>query len=171
MDAESLPRACHSSFSSFCDDSFSHRLFLTCDAAGKRLPKNLDNARSRRGKSHAAAYFVVLSVSCTTLVCLRRQATLPASLSGPFPVQTLPDLVTYVRHCKGTLYLRAAVQRRGHAAPSERFGYYYDCGSNMAPKHARKHETHPPRVQKKRRKKKEESSASIQTILVLFELA
>ena len=34
----------------------------------------------------------------------------------------------------------------------------------LAPKHARKHEAHPPRVKKK-------SSVSIQTILVLFELA
>ena len=34
----------------------------------------------------------------------------------------------------------------------------------LAPKHARKHEAHPPRVKKK-------SSVSIQTVLVLFELA
>ena len=42
----------------------------------------------------------------------------------------------------------------------------YDCGSNLAPKHPPKHETHPPRV-----KKKKGSSVSIQTILVLFVLA
>ena len=40
--------------------------------------------------------------------------------------------------------------------------------SNLEPKHARKHETHPPRVKKK--KKKKESSISIQTIVVLFVL-
>ena len=34
------------------------------------------------------------------------------------------------------------------SAPSERFGYCYDCRSNLAPKHARKHETHPHRVEK-----------------------
>ena len=46
----------------------------------------------------------------------------------------------------------------------------YDCRSNLAPKHARKHEAHPPRVKKKKKKKKK-SSVSIQTIVVLFELA
>ena len=29
----------------------------------------------------------------------------------------------------------------------------YDCRSDLAPKHARKHETHPPRVKKKRKKR------------------
>ena len=38
----------------------------------------------------------------------------------------------------------------------------------LAPKHARKHETHPPRVKKRRKKKK--SSVSIQMIVVLFVL-
>ena len=38
--------------------------------------------------------------------------------------------------------------------------------TTLAPKYARKHETHPPQV-----KKKEKSSVSIQTILVLFDLA
>ena len=40
-------------------------------------------------------------------------------------------------------------------APSERFGYKYDCRSNLAPKHARKHEAHPPRVKKKEKKREE----------------
>ena len=39
--------------------------------------------------------------------------TLRASLSGTF-LQTLPDLVTPL---KGTLYLRAAVHRRGQRPP------------------------------------------------------
>ena len=30
-----------------------------------------------------------------------------------------------------------------------------DCGSNLAPKHARKHETHPPRVKKGEKRRKE----------------
>ena len=68
--------------------------------------------------------------------------TLRASLSGAF-LQTLPDLVTPL---KGTLYLRAAVQRRGQRPPK-------GLG------------THPPLV------KKRKDSVSIQTILVLFELA
>ena len=37
------------------------------------------------------------------------------------------------------------------SAPSERFGYWYVCGSSPAPKHPRKHETHPPRVKEKKR--------------------
>ena len=50
-------------------------------------------------------------------------------------------------------------------------GYQYDCRSNLAPKHTRKHETHPPRVKrkgKKKKKKKKESSVSIQTIVILL---
>ena len=48
--------------------------------------------------------------------------------------------------------------------------------TGLTPKHARKHETHPPRVNKKRhkrrrRKKKEKKrSVSVQTIVVLFVL-
>ena len=50
------------------------------------------------------------------------------------------------------------------------------CRSSPAPKHARKHETHPPLVKKRRKKKKKEKKKRegfvlIQTILVLFELA
>ena len=70
--------------------------------------------------------------------------TLRASLSGTF-LQTLPDLVSPLKgHC---LSPRSCPATR--SAPSERFGYYYDCRSNLAPKHARKHETHPPRLKKK----------------------
>ena len=37
------------------------------------------------------------------------------------------------------------------SAPSERFGYNnYDCRSNLAPKHARKHEMHPSTAGKKK---------------------
>ena len=74
--------------------------------------------------------------------------TLRASLSGTF-LQTLPDLVTPL---KGhSLFPRSCPATR--SAPSERFGYWLDCGSNLAPKHGRKHETHPPRVKKKKEKK------------------
>ena len=69
--------------------------------------------------------------------------TLRASLSCTF-LQTLPDLVTPL---KGhSLSPRSCPATR--SAPSETFGYSYDCRSNLAPKHARKHETHPPRVKK-----------------------
>ena len=70
----------------------------------------------------------------------------------------------YLRHGRGTLYLRAAVQRRGQRSPKGS-GTNMTVEANLAPKHARKHETHPPRV-----KKKEKSSVSIQTIVVLFVL-
>ena len=67
--------------------------------------------------------------------------TLRALLSGTF-LQTLPDFVTPL---KGhSLSPRSCPPTR--SAPSERFGYYYDCGSNLAPKQARKHEPHPPQV-------------------------
>ena len=42
--------------------------------------------------------------------------TLRASLSGTF-LQTLPDLVTPLKAALGTLYLRAAVHRRGQRPP------------------------------------------------------
>ena len=73
--------------------------------------------------------------------------TLRASLSGTF-LQTLPDLVTPPKgqspHCCPPT----------RSAPSERFGYWWDCGSNLAPKQARKHEMQPPRIKKRKKKKK-----------------
>ena len=84
--------------------------------------------------------------------------TLWASLSGTF-LQTLPELVTPL---KGhSLSPRSCPPTR--SAPSERFGYWYDCRSNLGPKHTCKHETHPPWVKKK-------SSVSMQMIAVLFVL-
>ena len=72
-------------------------------------------------------------------------ATLQAPLSGIF-LQTLPDLVTPL---KGhSLSPRSCPPTR--SAPSERYGYSdnYDRGSSLAPKHPRKHETHPPQVKR-----------------------
>ena len=75
--------------------------------------------------------------------------TFRASLSGNF-LQTLPGLVTPL---KGhSLSPRSCPPTR--SVPFERFGYQYDCGKSQAPKHPRKHETHPHRVKEK--KKKEE---------------
>ena len=51
------------------------------------------------------------------------------------------------------LYLRAAVHRCCHRPPKGLGSNNYDCGSSLAPKHARKHETHPPRVKKKKKEK------------------
>ena len=69
-------------------------------------------------------------------------STFRASPSGTF-LQTLPDLVTPLKGHSLSPHSCPPTQ----SAPSERFGYY-DCGSSLAPKHARKHETHPPRVKK-----------------------
>ena len=65
-----------------------------------------------------------------------------------------PNSARFSYATEGALFrLRAAVHRRGQR-PLKGSGTEYDCRSNLAPKHARKHETHPPRV--KRKKKKEE---------------
>ena len=71
--------------------------------------------------------------------------TLRASLSGTF-LQTLRDLVTPLKGRSSSPRSCPATR----LAPSE-----YDCRSNLAPKHARKHETHPPRKKKKKKKKEE----------------
>ena len=89
----------------------------------------------------------------------RGWCTLRTSLSGTF-LQTLPDLLTSL---KGhSLSPRSCPPTR--SAPSERLW------KQPSPRHARKHEAHPPPVKKKREKKRR-SSVSIQTILVLFEQA
>ena len=55
----------------------------------------------------------------------------------------------WLRHWKGhSLSPRSCPPTR--SAPSERFGYYYDCGSSLAPKHPREHETHSFRVKKEK---------------------
>ena len=89
-----------------------------------------------------------LTTSLALSVCANwvlARLTLRASLSGTI-LQTLPDSVTPL---KGhSLSPRSCPATR--SVPSERFGYQYDCRSNLAPKHARKYETHPPRVKQKR---------------------
>ena len=72
-------------------------------------------------------------------------ATLRASLSGTF-LQTLPDLVTSLLV---TLVLSPRSCPPTRSAPSETGSGTEDYGSNLAPKHARKHEAHPPRVKKR----------------------
>ena len=62
-------------------------------------------------------------------------------------LQTLPDLVTSA--LKGhSLSPRSCPPTR--SVPSERFE---DCGSSIASRHTRKHETHPPRILKKEKEK------------------
>ena len=84
----------------------------------------------------------------------------PKRIRTEVPPLTKPNALP-LRHWRGTLYLRAAVQRRGQHSPKGS-GTNNDCRSNLTPKHARKHETHPPLVRK--------SSISIGTIVVLFSL-
>ena len=60
-----------------------------------------------------------------------------------------PNSARFSYATEGALfYLHAAVQRRG-LHPPKGSGTKYDCRSNLAPKHARKHETHPPQVRKR----------------------
>ena len=86
---------------------------------------------------------------CNHIVC----PTLWAPLSGTF-LQTLPDLVMpsgFSYAIKGhSFYLRTAVHQRGQLPPKGS-GTKYDCRSSLVPKHACKHETHPPRVKKRRK--------------------
>ena len=74
-----------------------------------------------------------------------------------------PNSTRFSYATEGVLFISAQLSSDA-VTPSERFGYLYDCRSNLAPKHTRKHETHPPRV------KKQKSSVSIQMIVVLFML-
>ena len=53
-----------------------------------------------------------------------------------------------LRHWR-PLYLRAAVQRRGQRSPKASGTNVTVSRSNLAPKHARKHETHPPRMKER----------------------
>ena len=77
--------------------------------------------------------------------------TLRASLSGTF-LQILPDLVTPLKGHSISISEQLSIQRRGQRPPKGSDTNNYDCRSNLAPKHARKHETHPPRVKKERKK-------------------
>ena len=121
----------------------------------RRRPAKRELQQSRRERTREMKYFFAAAVPRRWRIKLMRRssrkplvttvyekATLRASLSGTF-LQTLPDLVTPL---KGhSLFPRSCPTTR--SAPSERFGY---CRSNLAPKHARKHETHPPRVKRKK---------------------
>ena len=106
----------------------------------------------RRLQLHAAlAMQQVNSAESTPLRWIfKATLTLRAPLSGTF-LQTLPDLVTPL---KGHSLSSRSCPPTWSAALSVRFGYWKDCGSNLASKHVRKHETHPPRAKKKRKKKK-----------------
>ena len=57
-----------------------------------------------------------------------------------------PNSARFSYATEGALFISAQLSSD---ASSERFGYWYDCRSNLAPKHARKHETPPPRVKKR----------------------
>ena len=68
------------------------------------------------------------------------------SLSGIF-LQTMPDLVTPL---KGpSIFISAQLSTDAVSALRKLWVLIIeDCGSTLAPKHALKHETHPPRVKK-----------------------
>ena len=77
--------------------------------------------------------------------CHKAYSTLRAPLSGTFR-QTLPDLVTPLKGHYLSVY---SVQRCRQRPPKGSDTNNYDCRSNLAPKHERKHETHPPRVKER----------------------
>ena len=100
-------------------------------AVFRELPLFLQGC-GRRGKGRGVGG--VLELGGLTSPQPSSRLTLRASLSGTF-LQTLPDLVTPLKgHSLSPLSCPLT--------PSERF--VEDCGSNLAPKHARKHEIHPP---------------------------
>ena len=74
--------------------------------------------------------------------------TLLASLSGTF----LQHSARFSYATEGALFISA--QLSSDAVSALRKVRVQDCGSSLAPTHARKHETHPPRVLKKKTKKK-----------------
>ena len=77
------------------------------------------------------------------------QPILRASLSGTF-LQTLPELVTPL--FKGVLVISVRVST--DAVNARRIsGSGADCGSNIASKHAHKHEARPPGVKEREREK------------------
>ena len=96
-----------------------------------------------RGRAYTYRYTVTTRMTCIKMGC--DESHFNVSL-------IVTDKVTKQSPLKGHSFTRSA--------PSERFGYQYDCGSSLAPKHARKHEAHPPRVKKefcfdsKKKKKK-----------------
>ena len=65
-----------------------------------------------------------------------------------FPAPSSKLCQIWLRHGRGALYLRAAVHWRGQRPPKG--SGTGKTGSNLAPKHARKHDMHPPRVKKRR---------------------
>ena len=87
------------------------------------------------------------------------------NIASPHPP---PNSSRFSYATEGVLFISAQLSSDAVSALRMVRVRIYDCRSNLAPKHARKQETHPPRVKKKRKKKK--SSVSIETIVVLFAL-
>ena len=73
----------------------------------------------------------------------RTAATLRASLSG-----TLLQTARFSYATEGALFISAQLSSDA-VSTLRKVQVLYDCGSSLAPKHARKHETHPPLVRKR----------------------
>ena len=133
-------------------------VFLVRLSAGDGRLSVYDWQSVRKTKESVCSFPQILvwaGIQCTEICMVR--ATLQASLSGK--LQTLPHLVVPLKgHSLSPCSCPPALAK-GLGTNN------YDCGSSLAPKHPRKHETRPPRV-----KKKKKSSVSIQTIVVLFVL-
>ena len=86
-------------------------------------------------------YFVL---SCLVMRCKLRPE-LAADVHLP------PNSARFSYATEGALFNSAqlSIKRRGQRPPKGLGTNNYDCRSNLAPKHAREHETHPPRVKKR----------------------
>ena len=128
-----------------------------------RLPNVVPRDQAQRERSSfgillcnaVKGWVQTLTTLCCTIIYAHSEHRFPA------PSSKLCQI--WLRLWRGTLYLRAAVHRRGQRPPKG-LGTN-DCESSLGPKHPRKHETHLPRV-----KKRKKSSVSIETIVVLFVL-
>ena len=62
-----------------------------------------------------------------------------------------PNSVRFSYVTEGALFISAQLSTDAVSA-LRKVRVLHDCRSNLAPKHARKHETHPPRVKKKKKR-------------------
>ena len=88
--------------------------------------------------------FMVSLASCF-LTCYPPNFSTRSSRGLPHPSSDL--CYNCLRHWKDAPSLSPhKVCPPTRSAPSERLGYWWGCGSNIAPKHARKHGTRPSRI-------------------------
>ena len=114
---------------------------------------------------HWQCPFDGVSVSCSYSYVRERYRHTPSIAFRHLPPNSVSIAWLAILHWVGILYLRTPVHRRCQHPPKG-LGTQWNYGSNIAAKHARKHEARPLRI----KRNEKESSVSIQTILVLFVL-